>query len=152
MLFRSSASISYRNPSIMPILDVIAFKPTEDPKASTALQSFFSTLKGYKGVIGWVPILVMGTYRLLFNTYFSILQSVAWSSSRGSNAVSPACVLGLVFSCSRSFQRPLLPVSPGESARYRHFFATEAVKHQRIPQIRFERSYDRHNLHVPQRK
>ena len=129
MLFRSSASISYRNPSIMPILDVIAFKPTEDPKASSALQSFFSTLKAYKGVIGWAPILVMGTYGPIFNTYFSILQSVAWSSNRGSNAVPSACILELVFSCPRSFQRPLLPVSPGESSHYGHLFAAEAVKH-----------------------
>ncbi|KJA29607.1 hypothetical protein HYPSUDRAFT_31544 [Hypholoma sublateritium FD-334 SS-4] len=36
----------------MPILDVIVFKPTEEPKASPALQSFFSSLKQYKGIIG----------------------------------------------------------------------------------------------------
>ncbi|KAF8958856.1 hypothetical protein BDZ97DRAFT_1761810 [Flammula alnicola] len=43
----------------MPILDVIAFKPSEEPKTSSALQSFLETLKKYDGIISaWhgVPV------------------------------------------------------------------------------------------------
>ncbi|PPQ79447.1 hypothetical protein CVT26_007720 [Gymnopilus dilepis] len=45
----------------MPILDIIAFKSKEDPKTSTAVQSFFESLKKYDGVqSAWHGVQVEG--------------------------------------------------------------------------------------------